>query len=132
MGCPTDFFLEPGLNGDPSLDCRQIRASTHRCGGPCVAGAGDEASQPDDTGTSSLLVPLEDLPLVVKGSRVLGRSGEAYQLACVNWYGAHMEMLVNNGLNVKSLAEIAAHLAKMGAFNCVRMPYSHLVMQCTQ
>ena len=38
-------------------------------------------------------------------------------------YGAHMEMLVNNGLNVRSLSEIAAKIVEL-RFNCVRLPYS--------
>lgn len=34
-----------------------------------------------------------------------------------------MEMLVNNGLNVRSLAEVAHHIVEL-KFNCVRLPYS--------
>ena len=34
-----------------------------------------------------------------------------------------MEMLVNNGLNVRSLSEIATKIVNL-QFNCVRLPYS--------
>ena len=34
-----------------------------------------------------------------------------------------MEMLVNNGLNVRSLTEVANHIVEL-KFNCVRLPYS--------
>eukprot|EP00435_Cladocopium_sp_Y103_P042631 s501_g11.t2 len=111
--------------GDPTLDCRHIDPGTHRCAGAC-----DAANVPGETGevtqdpSAAALVPLSDLPLVVKGSRLVGRSETTYQLACVNWYGAHMEMLVNNGLNVKGLEEIASFIVQLKAFNCVRLPYS--------
>ena len=39
-------------------------------------------------------------------------------------YGAHMKMLVNNGLNVRALEDIVASMVNLRAFNCVRLPYS--------
>ena len=63
------------------------------------------------------------LPLRTRGSHLVSIDGVRQVLSCVNWYGAHMEMLVNNGLNVRSIKEIAEEIVKM-RFNCVRMPYS--------
>lgn len=130
---PNDTWTCPKgcvSTGDPALDCRHIDPGTHRCAGACDAAnvspgntAGNTAEVAQDS-SATVLVPLSDLPLVVKGSRVVGRSETAYQLACVNWYGAHMEMLVNNGLNVKGLEEIASFIVQLKAFNCVRLPYS--------
>jgi len=115
--------------GDPELDCRQLEKNrcTER---PCDATLNRQVeediifSERSGEPRNASLVPRDELPLVVKGSRVVGVSQKTYQLACVNWYGAHMEMLVNNGLNVKGLAEIAEYIVKLGAFNCVRLPYS--------
>lgn len=146
--CPLNFALQSGSNGrgdrcigpneawtcpqgcvstgDPALDCRHIDPGTHRCAGACDAASvspGNTREVAQDS-SATALVPLSDLPLVVKGSRVVGRSETTYQLACVNWYGAHMEMLVNNGLNVKGLDEIARFIVQLKAFNCVRLPYS--------
>ena len=41
------------------------------------------------------------------------------KLACVNWYGAHMEGHVVNGLDKRSIEGIATTIASLG-FNCVR------------
>ncbi|CAE7216405.1 unnamed protein product [Symbiodinium sp. KB8] len=76
-----------------------------------------------EANVSSWLIDRSSLPLQVRGSHVLSVDGRRQVLACVNWYGAHMEMLVNNGLNVRSLAEVAHHIVEL-KFNCVRLPYS--------
>ncbi|CAE7567712.1 unnamed protein product, partial [Symbiodinium necroappetens] len=84
--------------------------------------ASSSASEPVPE-VSSWLIDRSSLPLQVRGSHVLSVDGRRQVLACVNWYGAHMEMLVNNGLNVRSLAEVAHHIVEL-KFNCVRLPYS--------
>ena len=45
------------------------------------------------------------------------------KLACVNWYGAHMEGHVVNGLDKRSIEGIATTIASLG-FNCVRQTNS--------
>merc|ERR1711872_476839 len=45
------------------------------------------------------------------------------KLACVNWYGAHMEDMVVNGLDRQPIANIAGIIADLG-FNCVRLPFA--------
>ena len=49
----------------------------------------------------------------------LGIPGEVGQCQLVNWYGAHMEGHVVNGLDKRSIAGIATTIASLG-FNCVR------------
>ncbi|CAJ1449668.1 unnamed protein product [Effrenium voratum] len=93
-----------------------------------IAGAshvsGPASCRPSDQQAAlAQLVPLDALPLVVRGSYLLDQRQQRRTLACVNWYGAHMEMLVNNGLNVMSLAEVAYSIVDL-QFNCVRLPYS--------
>jgi len=50
-------------------------------------------------------------------------TGNRVKLACTNWYGAHMEGLVVNGLDRQPLASIANTIAELG-FNCVRLPFA--------
>jgi len=50
-------------------------------------------------------------------------TGERVKLACVNWYGAHMEDLVVNGLDVKPINYIAEKITGLG-FNCVRLVFA--------
>merc|ERR1719192_3003201 len=50
-------------------------------------------------------------------------SGERVKLACVNWYGAHMEDLVVNGLDMKPIKCIAEKIFGLG-FNCVRLVFA--------
>ena len=45
------------------------------------------------------------------------------KLACVNWYGAHMEGHVVNGLDKQTISSIAKTISKIG-FNCIRLPFS--------
>ena len=49
--------------------------------------------------------------------------GERVKLACVNWYGAHMEDMVVNGLDRQNIQFIADTIAELG-FNCVRLPWA--------
>ena len=49
--------------------------------------------------------------------------GQRVKLACVNWYGAHMEDMVVNGLDRQNIQFIADTIAELG-FNCVRLPWA--------
>ena len=49
--------------------------------------------------------------------------GPSVKLRCVNWYGAHMELFVSNGLELRSCGFIADQIKSTGA-NCVRIPLS--------
>merc|ERR1719400_1985239 len=66
--------------------------------------------------------PLTTAP--VDGRMVVVDSlGDRVKLACVNWYGAHMEGHVVNGLDRQSIENISNTIASLG-FNCVRLPFS--------
>jgi len=41
-------------------------------------------------------------------------NGQRVKLACVNWYGAHMEDMVVNGLDRQPIANIAGKIAELG------------------
>merc|ERR1719192_3229201 len=72
--------------------------------------------------TKGLLLPLTTAE--VEGRVVVVDSaGARVKLACVNWYGAHMEGHVVNGLDKRSIEGIATTIASLG-FNCVRLPFS--------
>jgi endoglucanase len=62
-------------------------------------------------------------PLSTKGSEIVDANGKHVKLACVNWYGAHMERYVVDGLDVQSIDFIADRIKSLG-FNCVRLVYS--------
>ena len=47
---------------------------------------------------NNLLNPLS-LGLSTKGSTIIDSKGKPVRLACVNWYGAHMERYVVHGLD---------------------------------
>ena len=63
------------------------------------------------------------LPLSTKGSTIVDKNGDEVRLACVNWYGAHMERYAVNGLDLVDINEIAQGIADKG-FNCVRLVFS--------
>merc|ERR1719427_586692 len=54
---------------------------------------------------------------------VVDAAGTRVKLACVNWYGAHMEGHVVNGLDKQPINAIANTIKDLG-FNCVRLPFS--------
>ena len=54
---------------------------------------------------------------------VVDSAGDRVKLACVNWYGAHMEGHVVNGLDRQTIATIANTISSLG-FNCIRLPFS--------
>ena len=54
---------------------------------------------------------------------VVDSAGNRVKFSCVNWYGAHMEGFVVNGLDVRPVDDIAQTIASLG-FNCIRLPFS--------
>eukprot|EP00088_Acartia_fossae_P046304 TRINITY_DN4998_c0_g1_i2.p1 TRINITY_DN4998_c0_g1~~TRINITY_DN4998_c0_g1_i2.p1 ORF type:complete len:374 (-),score=39.35 TRINITY_DN4998_c0_g1_i2:51-1172(-) len=60
-----------------------------------------------------------------KGDRmvIVDSNYERVKLACVNWYGAHMEDMVVNGLDRQNIDFISAKIAELG-FNCIRLPFA--------
>lgn len=63
------------------------------------------------------------LPLRTRGRDIVGSDGSRVRLFCVNWYGAHMEHMVANGLSRQPLAAFVQNISGMG-FNCVRLTFS--------
>ena len=63
------------------------------------------------------------LPLRTRLGAVVDKDGCPVSFACVNWYGAHMELFSVDGLNQQPLARIVERIVDMG-FNCVRVPFS--------
>ena len=55
--------------------------------------------------------------------RIVDSLGARVKLACVNWYGAHMEGYVVNGLDRQPIASIAQTIKGLG-FTCIRLPFS--------
>jgi len=54
---------------------------------------------------------------------VMDADGQRVKLACVNWFGAHMEDMVVNGLDRQPIESIAQTIAELG-FNCVRLTFA--------
>ena len=52
------------------------------------------------TQTTHHLIDTDRLPLSTKGAEIVDKHGTPVRLACVNWYGAHMEQYANNGLDL--------------------------------
>ncbi|GMH72328.1 hypothetical protein TrRE_jg5932 [Triparma retinervis] len=73
--------------------------------------------------TASIVESADRLPLLTEGRRLVDQDGHHVKLACVNWYGAHMELFSVHGLHKRGLSEIVDDIVEAG-FNCVRMPYS--------
>lgn len=67
---------------------------------------------------------IEDVkfPLYVQGRHVVDSVGQVIRLKGVNWYGAHMEQFVNNGLDKRKLEDLVRILKTLG-FNSVRLNY---------
>ena len=72
--------------------------------------------------TASIVESADRLPLLTEGRRLVDQDGHHVKLACVNWYGAHMELFSVHGLHKRGLSEIVDDIVEAG-FNCVRMPY---------
>eukprot|EP00438_Fugacium_kawagutii_P020586 Skav222341 [mRNA] locus=scaffold3497:25622:33670:- [translate_table: standard] len=62
-------------------------------------------------------------PLRTSGRFIVDANGMRVRLKCVNWYGAHLEQLVANGLDQVKPGLIAKAISESG-FNCVRLPFS--------
>ena len=90
---------------------------------PCTTHGVDETSGNNvSVGTNGPSLPLTTAD--VGGTMVVVDSANVrVKLACVNWYGAHMENYVVNGLDKRPAADIAGTIAELG-FNCVRLPFS--------
>ena len=73
--------------------------------------------------TSATLIDPKNLPLSTKGATIVDKKGNEVRLACVNWYGAHMERYAANGLDLTDINEISEGIADKG-FNCVRLVFS--------
>ena len=69
------------------------------------------------------LVARERMPLRTQAGAVVDKNACPVRFACVNWYGAHMELFSVDGLSKQPLETIAARIAQLG-FNCVRLPFS--------
>jgi hypothetical protein len=46
---------------------------------------------------------VDRVPLSTRGSKIVDVNGKTVRLACVNWYGAHMERFVVNGLDLQRI-----------------------------
>ena len=53
----------------------------------------------------------------------MDKNGDAVRLSCVNWYGAHLERSVVNGLDLVNINDLSQDIADKG-FNCVRLVFS--------
>jgi len=69
------------------------------------------------------MLHINNLPLQTEGSRIVDQAGNTVRLACVNWYGAHMERFVVNGLDEQNIDFLSETIASQG-FNCVRLVFS--------
>ena len=72
--------------------------------------------------TSGQILPLTTGELGGK-MVIVDSQGARVKMVCVNWYGAHMEGHVVNGLDRQSVSSIANTIREIG-FNCVRLPFS--------
>jgi hypothetical protein len=93
----------------------------------------DEQSQEGPANQSWMLLPESrpqvdvlaklSLPLRTRGRYIIDSAGKPVKLVGINWIGAHMEQLVNNGLHLTTAKKIAARILRMG-FNSVRLGYA--------
>jgi len=51
------------------------------------------------------------VPLSTSGSRIVDINGATVRLACVNWYGAHMERFVVDGLDKQPMDLMSEEIA---------------------
>ena len=71
-----------------------------------------------------LFLPLACAWLSSKDKEIVSSpDGHPVRLRCVNWYGAHQELFVSGGLELRSCGFIADRIQSIGA-NCVRIPLS--------
>ena len=63
-------------------------------------------------------------PLITGGQWILNSTDrQRVRLRCANWYGAHQELHVVGGLELRSVSRLADLFQASGA-NCARLPYS--------
>ena len=55
------------------------------------------------------------LPLSTSGPELVDQNGNKAKLACINWYGAHMETYVVNGLHKRTLSGIVNQVCSRGS-----------------
>jgi endoglucanase len=85
-----------------------------------VTGTGFGVDVPEDKLKANIGVAL---PLRTRARWIVDADDQVVKLGCVNWYGAHMEAYVVNGLEVQAVDTIADNIVSLG-FNCVRLPFS--------
>lgn len=66
---------------------------------------------------------LIQFPVRANGRRVIDASGRTLHLRGINWYGAHMEQMVQNGLSAQPIRTITRIIRHLG-FNHVRLSYA--------
>ena len=59
-------------------------------------------------------------PLSTSGRHIIDMLGRRVKLACLNWYGAHMEQFSVGGLHKSLLLDLASNVSSLG-FNCGRL-----------
>jgi len=70
------------------------------------------------------MVDLINSEIITQGPWIINSTNrQRIHLKCANWYGAHQELYVVGGLEIRSIAHLADSLKASGA-NCVRLPYS--------
>lgn len=69
-----------------------------------------------------------EFPLHTQGRTIVDGAGQRVRLSMVNWYGAESEDFVVGGLQLNTLANIAAQIRTMG-FNAVRVPWSNELVE---
>ena len=65
------------------------------------------------------LLATDQLPLGTSGRWIVDSAGNRVRLACVNWYGAHMELYVVGGLQVRCAARRRSALCILGTALCI-------------
>jgi len=61
--------------------------------------------------TTTYAKMLTALPLSTQGSKIVDTNGETVRLACVNWYGAHMQRFTVDGLDKQNLDSMSQNIA---------------------
>jgi len=71
-----------------------------------------------------LLPSLTSSEVLTQGPWIINSTtNQRLHLKCANWYGAHQELFVVGGLELRSISRLTDSLLDSGA-NCVRLPYS--------
>lgn len=113
VGLPGDLCLQWTLATGPALSLESCSEDTGQKWLALPRGLQDRNARLREVG----------FPLRVQGRRIVDAAGRRVRLRGVNWYGAHMEMRVNNGLARQPLSTIVRLIRHLG-FNSVRMNYA--------